>query len=219
MLLLANLLCVQSVSAPTDQFWAACKLARYCRVYCFFVLRYCGKPPASTTWYSIHLSKPEHAPCGSCSDWRQIWACPAAHAPTAHATVLPHLRCRSPRQPPIYVVEMVAMATLTPVVTAMNRLEATATKLRPCAAFLPYISCSHKGCGRALRSACRQRLNVAHVLRIFRHFFDRSKRGGSQAHCTPDASCTLGFLTGQGQSTTVMTHGCSRPAKRQQLEK
>ena len=119
----------------------------------------------------------------------------------------------------IYVVEMVAMATLTPVVTAMNRLEATATKLRLCPAFLPYISCSHKGCGRALRSACRQRWNVAHILRIFRHFFDRSKRGGSQAHCTPDASCTLGFLTGQGQSTTVMTHGCSRPAKRQQLEK
>jgi hypothetical protein len=100
MLLLANLLCVQSVSAPTGQFWATCKLACYDRVYCFFVLRYCGKPPASTTWYPIHLSKPEHAPCGSCSDWRQIWACPAAHAPTAYATVLPHLRCRSPRQPP-----------------------------------------------------------------------------------------------------------------------
>jgi hypothetical protein len=115
----------------------------------------------------------------------------------------------------IYVVEMVAMATLTPVVTAMNRLEATATKLRPCPAFLHHSSSSHKGCGRALRSVCCQRLNVAHVLRFFRHFFDRSKRGGSQAHCTPDASCTLGFQTGQGRSTTVMTHGCSRPANRQ----
>jgi hypothetical protein len=115
----------------------------------------------------------------------------------------------------IYVVEMVVMATLTPVVTAMNRLEATATKLRPCPAFLHHSSSSHKGCGRALRSVCCQRLNVAHVLRFFRHFFDRSKRGGSQAHCTPDASCTLGFQTGQGRSTTVMTHGCSLPANRQ----
>ena len=79
----------------------------------------------------------------------------------------------------VYVVEMVAMATLTPVVTAMNRLEATATKLRLCPAFLPYISSSHKRCGRALRSVCCQRLNVAHVLRFFRHFFDRTKQGGS----------------------------------------